>query len=245
MEMGNLVVTGVEPLSRDAIILQTHAPWLGGAKPGQFGMLGGIPGVLLARPMSIMELRPEGNVAWQVRGVGKGTRTLLDLDLGTELHGWGPLGNSFQLGCTNPVLVGGGVGMAPLHFLYQEHYRGKGVTLIEGNKDRGGPFLEAWLDVDEADRYLSTTEDGSKGMKGLVTVPLEALLEVGQCDAVFACGPDPMLKAVESLALKYGVSCQVALEARMACGVGGCRGCWDPRHKMMVCCDGPVLEIQV
>lgn len=239
---GSLTVTGVEPLSSDAVILQAHAPWLEGALPGQFVMLR-LEGPFLARPMSVMDLRGGGEVAFQVRAVGRGTAIMCDLDLGTDLAGWGPLGRPFEVRGERPVLVGGGVGMAPMFFLYKRALKGRGVTVIEGNRDADGPFLGPWLDPDPADTYVACTDDGSAGLHGPVTTALEPLLADGDADQVYACGPDPMLRAVEALARTHGVPCQVALEARMACGAGGCRGCWDHHHKIMVCCDGPVVSL--
>ncbi|MCH7493925.1 dihydroorotate dehydrogenase electron transfer subunit [bacterium] len=237
---GELRVTGVEPLAPDAVILQLNAPWLGEAKPGQFVMLG-VPGLFLARPMSVMHLRPGGEVAFQIREVGVGTSALANLDIGSTLLGWGPLGNGFLVRGERPALVGGGVGMAPIFFLYRSLLRGKGAVVIEGNRDAAGPFLGPWLEVDEADTYIPCTEDGGLGREGLVTAPLAEVLEAGEADQVYACGPNPMLRAVEELAAAHGVPCQVALEARMACGTGGCRGCFDAHHRIMVCCDGPVV----
>lgn len=236
---GELRVVGVEPLGPDAVILSAHAPWLGAAVAGQFAMLK-VEGLFLARPMSVMDLRSGGEVAFQVREVGAGTRQMANLDIGATLQGWGPLGNGFAARGERPVLVGGGVGMAPLFFLYRSQLRGQGVLVIEGNRTADGPFLGPWLEVAGEDEYIPCTEDGGRGQKGLVTAPLEEALQGGGVDQVYACGPNPMLRAVEALAAAHGVACQVALEARMACATGGCRGCWDAHHRMMVCCEGPV-----
>ncbi len=132
-------------------------------------------------------------------------------DIGTILPGWGPLGNGFAAAGKRPALVGGGVGMAPIFFLYRTLFQGRGVSVIEGNRDSGGPFLGPWLETDEADRYIPCTEDGGLGRQGLVTEPLKEILEAGEADQVYACGPTPMLRAVEELAAGLGVACQVAV----------------------------------
>lgn len=245
---GFLEVVGIEPISSDGIVLYTHAPWLKESKPGQFAMLQ-IEGKLLARPMSVMEVKPDGVVLWQIRDIGYGTNWLCNLNLGDKFYGWGPLGKGFEaVGLEKNkkiVLVGGGVGMSPLNFLYKEFFKGKGVHIIEGNRMADSPFLSNHLSLDEKDEYIKSTDDGSLGFKGNVVDVLKDLSSKGiEFDHLYTCGPDLMLESVEKFCKDENINCQVCLEARMACGLGGCRGCWDERHEIMVCCDGPVLKIE-
>tara|TARA_B100000029_G_scaffold181846_1_gene179491 strand:+ start:41 stop:805 length:765 start_codon:yes stop_codon:yes gene_type:complete len=245
---GVLEVVGLDPVSSDGVVLYTHAPWLKESKPGQFAMLK-VGDKFLARPMSIMEVKPDDVVLWQIRDIGYGTNWLCNLNLGDKFHGWGPLGRGFDVVDFKEhkkiALVGGGVGMSPLNFLYKEFFKGKGVCVLEGNRTADSPFLSNHLNMDSKDEYMISTDDGSIGFCGNVVDVLENLSKKGiKFDHVYTCGPDSMLEAVEKFCQNKNVDCQVCLEARMACGFGGCRGCWDERHELMVCCDGPVLKIE-
>jgi len=162
---------------------------------------------------------------------------------------WGPLGRGFSPPRPKDrlALVAGGYGVAPLVFL-AEQYGGAQVG------------LEAFVGASTAERLVGeqelkragvpltlTTEDGSRGLRGVVTDPLRVALAEGRVDRVCACGPMGMLKAVASLCQAIGLAAEVSVEERMGCGVGSCLGCAMPRrgcgysHYQMVCRDGPVF----
>ena len=186
--------------------------------PGQFFMLEA-PGRLLPRPMSLC-LAPQGELGFLVDPIGPGTRSLCALEAGEELHVLGPLGNGFELDVERPLLVGGGIGIAPLPFLSQA--LGSPPAVLGFRSDW---HAEAAALVPNAQVCVEPT---------LVTQLIPAGLDV------FACGPEPMLEAVRALA----PSAQLAWEAPMACGYGACYGCAveiDGQLKRL-CVEGPVLR---
>jgi len=186
--------------------------------PGQLFMLEA-PGRTLPRPMSLC-LAPPGELAFLIDPIGPGTRALCALGPGHELGVLGPLGNGFDLSVDRPLLVGGGIGIAPLPYLSHE---------------LGGPpailgFRSAWHA--EAAALLPNAE---------VAIEPTFVTELLPSDGdVLACGPEPMLEAVRRLR----PDAQLAWEAPMACGYGACYGCVveiDGRLKRL-CVDGPVLR---
>lgn len=186
--------------------------------PGQFFMLEA-PGRLLPRPMSLC-LAPAGELAFLIEAVGPGTRALCELGRGDRLSVLGPLGNGYRLDVERPLLVGGGIGMAPLPYLSDA--LGEPPAVLGFRTDH---HAEAAGLVPNATVVLEPT---------LVT---EALPEGYD---LLACGPEPMLRAVRALAPEA----QLAWEAPMACGFGACYGCAveiDGELKRL-CIEGPVLE---
>jgi dihydroorotate dehydrogenase electron transfer subunit len=185
--------------------------------PGQFFMLRP-PGFLLPRPMSLC-LAPSGELGFLVDPIGPGTRALAELEPGDEVEAFGPLGNGFDLGIERPLLVGGGIGVAPLPYLSEQL---GGPRALLGF--RTASQAEAAALLPNAEIVLEPT---------YVTERLEPGF------AVLACGPEPMLEAVRCLA----PDAQLAWEAPMACGYGACYGCAveiDGRLARL-CVEGPVL----
>jgi dihydroorotate dehydrogenase electron transfer subunit len=168
--------------------------------------------------------------------VGPGTERLAELRPGDELWLLGPLGRGFAppRDGRRPVLVGGGVGIAPLAIL--QDTLGPTVTLL-GFRDAAHAEGAALLD----DPRIAT-DDGSAGHHGLVTELLTAELDASA--EVYACGPPPMLEAVRALCAEHDVPAQLALESGMACGFGACFGCVVPTRDgyVRLCVDGPVLD---
>lgn len=186
--------------------------------PGQFFMLEA-PGLLLPRPFSLC-LAPPGEVAFLVDPVGPGTQALSKLRSGDEIRVLGPLGRGYRLDVGRPLLVGGGIGVAPLPYL-AERLGGAPVVLGFGSEEHAAaaallPGAEVVVDP----------------------VLVTELIEPGF--DVLACGPEPMLRAVARLC----PGAQLAWEARMACGYGACYGCVveiDGALKRL-CLEGPVLD---
>lgn len=219
------------------------------AQPGQFVNIrvSGSTAPLLRRPISIHwvdGIRVE--ILFQV--VGQGTELLAQVRPGDTLDVQGPLGRGFQPGEGRPVLVGGGMGIAPLGFLAQS-LTGREVTCLLGA--RNGELLGA----SGGDRLMSlgmeviaATDDGSLGHQGLVTELLAKSLPENAF--IYACGPKPMLRAVAGLALDKGLPCQVSLEEHMGCGVGACLGCVckgvsaGKETYKRVCINGPVFDVR-
>jgi NAD(P)H-flavin reductase len=187
--------------------------------PGQFFMLEA-PGRVLPRPMSLCQA-PRGELAFLMEPVGPGTRALCALHPGAEIHVFGPLGNGFDLGVERPLLIAGGVGIAPMPYLADAL---GGAPAILGF--RSDWHAEAAVLLPEAEVVVEPR---------LVT----DLLSDDPGD-VLACGPAPMLEAVRVRA----PAAQLAWEAPMACGYGACYGCVVERegHYIRLCVEGPVLR---
>lgn len=208
-------------------------------KPGEFVNIE-LPGKFLRRPISICNWTDTG-ILLLVKVVGDGTRELVRCVPGTELDVLSGLGRGFDplLGGTNPVLVGGGIGIAPLYGLAQRMLElGIKPSIVLGFRSASDAFY-----VEEFARLgcplQIATEDGSMGVKGFVT---DAVRQNPDFHYVYTCGPLPMLKAVHSLPqLTDG---QFSFEARMGCGFGACMGCTVPTVNgyKRVCKDGPILD---
>ena len=185
--------------------------------PGQFFMLEA-PGRLLPRPMSLC-LAPDGELAFLIDPIGPGTRALCALEHGDALQVLGPLGNGFRLDVERPLLVGGGIGIAPLPYLSEALGRPPAVLGFRSHRHAQAAEL-----VPNAQSVVEPT---------LVT----ELIPTGM--HVLACGPEPMLRAVRGIAS----DAQLAWEAPMACGYGACYGCAvEIEGKLKrLCVEGPVL----
>ncbi len=220
------------------------------AEPGQFVMLRVGEGIdpLLRRPFSIHRTDPGETGEFEIlfRVVGRGTRLLSRLRAGDRVDALGPLGQGFRTDAEHPVLVGGGVGVAPLLFLTERLLeQGRRPLLLLGARtDRDLLCHQDFTCLAVPCRVA--TEDGSAGEPGLVTGLLDrALDEAAPGTAVYACGPPAMLAAVAGRCRRAGVPCQVSLEAHMACGVGACLGCVVPgtdEPYLRVCREGPVVD---
>lgn len=226
------------------------------AKPGQFVNIAvDTPGTLLRRPFSVARVSHQGAAAGTVEIVfdahGPGTHWLTQLQPHDVLDVLGPLGNGFPLpqrrvAC---LLVGGGYGAAPLFGLARELVdRGLRVDMIVGaaSSDR----ILSPLDAKSLSVTATfTTDDGSYGFHGQVTDVLDDVVRASRTGVVYACGPNPMLRAVSERCAALGVPVQVAVEERMACGVGVCFTCVMPMRgkdggvrMKRTCLDGPVLN---
>jgi NAD(P)H-flavin reductase len=185
--------------------------------PGQLFMLEA-PGRVLPRPMSLC-LAPPGELAFLIDPIGPGTRALCRLAAGDRLAVLGPLGNGFRLDVERPLLVGGGIGIAPLPYLSEALERPPAVLGFRSER-----HAEAAALVPNAEVVIDPV---------LVTEAMPAGRDV------LACGPEPMLEAVRALA----PAAQLAWEAPMACGYGACYGCAVEVDGALVrlCVEGPVL----
>jgi dihydroorotate dehydrogenase electron transfer subunit len=226
-----------EKIAKNTYALTVKAdPIVQKARPGQFVHLRITQNLdpLLRRPLSINSLNKEtGELTFWYQVIGKGTALLSQLSPGDTLDIMGPLGNGFQTDFSGKKigLIAGGIGIAPLVFLFETLSPKNTVKVFWGGKSKNYlPALNLSLEM--------ITEDGSSGRKGLVT---ELLTE--SFDLLFACGPQPMLKAVTHFAFPKGIPLQVSLESVMACGVGACLGCIvkGSKKQFKVCQDGPVF----
>lgn len=221
------------------------------SKPGQFVEVrcSKETDPLLRRPIGVNRV-VKGGIELLYEVVGHGTELMASMKKNDMCDLIGPLGNGFDTSsCSGrAILVAGGNGVAPLLFLAEELTKmGKEVNILMGGCSKTHILCEKDFKKTGA-KVLISTEDGSKGHRGLVTHLFNQLFAT--CDlkhtTIYACGPTGMLKAVSRIAQGNRVPCQVSLEERMACGVGVCLGCpVKIRHTYkMVCKDGPVFNAE-
>ena len=246
----DLTVKSVERVSDKHVLLRlTDSSPLPEMQPGQFVevRVDGSASTFLRRPISIHFVDYEANELWLlVALVGDGTRQLAQLVPGQTLNCVLPLGNGFtmpQSPSERILLVGGGVGVAPLLYMGAAMRRmGAEPVFLLGARS-AGDLLQLDL-FNKYGRVYITTEDGSAGEKGFVTN--HSILASQRFDRISTCGPKPMMVAVARYAAKAGIDCEASLENMMACGLGACLCCVEKTTEgnLCVCKEGPVLNIK-
>jgi dihydroorotate dehydrogenase electron transfer subunit len=219
-----------DPRPGQFYMLSAHERWGGGADERPY----------LPRAFSFARVRPDGTLDFMLEAIGPGTNRLAELRPGERLGLVGPLGLGFDVPAPGrALLVGGGIGAAPLVALHDE--LGADARVLLGF--RTAAHAEA-VGLFFAGDPAVVTDDGSVGRRALVTELLREELDRDAGATVFACGPPPMLEAVRALCAERAVSAQLALESGMACGYGACFGCVVPTRDgyVRLCVDGPVLE---
>jgi dihydroorotate dehydrogenase electron transfer subunit len=236
-------------------------------EPGRFYMLAAAAGwagagerPFLPRAISVAETGPSAHgvrLDFLVEGIGPGTDRLCALEPGEGVWVTGPLGNAFaeprqvSPGAAGAILVGGGIGVAPLALLRRRFgERGIPLRVLLGFRNRehsGGLDLFCGAGGDLCPEVRLASEDGHRGHRGYVTDLLEVMLEGDDAETavVYSCGPAAMLEAVRVLCAEHRVACELALESPMACGYGACFGCAVPQPDggyLRLCVDGPVLR---
>lgn len=217
-------------------------------RPGQFVQVSCDKSkrTFLRRPISICNVDREDNTLWLlIRCAGEGTASLCSAAKGEILNLLMPLGNGFTIAPEKKhvLLVGGGVGVAPLLLLGKELKKaGLSPEFLVGARSQSDLLM-----VEEFNKIGKThisTDDGTAGEKGVVTLH-SALAEGNKWDMIYCCGPAPMMKAVAKSAKKSGSECEVSLENMMACGLGACLCCVEKTVKgnVCVCTEGPVFNI--
>ena len=246
----DLKVVAKEVLGNRFVLLKCTDPMasLPPMMPGQFAQLrvDGSKETYLRRPISINYVDMAKNEIWfLVQLVGPGSRALGRLQQGDLLNALLPLGNGFSMPVSSDkkhLLVGGGVGTAPLLYMgAQMSMMGIKPTFLLGA--RTADMLLQLEDFKRVGDVYVTTEDGSMGEKGFVTQ--HSILFKQRFDRISVCGPSPMMKAVARFARQNSVPCEVSLENMMACGLGACLCCVEKtvRGNVCVCTEGPVFDV--
>lgn len=247
----DLRLIGVERLSERYYLLRATRPEapLPEMLPGQFAQLrvDGSATTFLRRPISIHNVDRQKNEVWfLVQAVGDGTRYLSTMEAGNMLNAVLPLGHGFTMPQTTGermLLVGGGVGVAPLLYLGRcLRERGLEPTFLLGFRT-AKDIIQA-QEYHAQGRLFVTTEDGSEGERGFVTQ--HSLLQKERFDRIAVCGPKPMMVSVARYARQSGTPCEVSLENMMACGLGACLCCVEDTTEghLCVCTEGPVFNIE-
>lgn len=225
-------------LSSDTVIEDVY--------PGNFAEIKvpDTPDVFLRRPISILDVDYKANtISFYIKAIGKGTKKMGNLAIGSLLNIIYPLGNSFSVNNQkNVLIVGGGSGIAPFIMLGDKLKKeNASVTFLIGARSKSDVFLTN--EFSKFGEVLVTTEDGSLGEKGLVT---QHSVFSGNFpfDYIYTCGPDPMMKAVAKIAHEKNIVCEASLENMMACGIGVCLCCVTRTVKgnLCVCTEGPVFN---
>jgi len=237
----------------DTVHMVLDASWLNKAKPGQFVMLRVHNNTepLLRRPISLCAVTPTGiELLFKIRG--SGTELMSAWPVGHTVDIIGPLGNGFTpaLTQTPACLVAGGIGIAPLICMARWLLSKRpacDVRMFLGTQT--STDIDAYIPfIPDGCTLQIATEDGSRGEHGFVTDMLAADSSSNQTAMIYGCGPMPMLKALADLTRRTGQTCQISLEAHMACGIGACLGCTVPTHtptgstNVRVCAEGPVFD---
>ena len=230
-----------------SVLLRLHAECaLPDMAPGQFVQVrvDGSPSTYLRRPISIHDVDFQNHeITLLVQQIGEGTRHLASAETGDIINVVLPLGNGFSMPEKGErcLLVGGGIGIAPL-FYFAKVLNEKGIrpTLLLGGKTESD--LLRLADYQKLGETFVTTEDGSLGEKGFVT--MHSVWQKQSFDKIYVCGPKPMMKAVANLASEKSVWCEVSLENLMACGLGACLCCVEDTvdGHVCVCKEGPVFN---
>lgn len=223
------------------------------AKAGQFVMIraGFGKDPLLRRPFSIHQTTTNGRIQIYFKIVGRGTDILARVKVGETLSVFGPLGRGFVIRKDSPALiVGGGLGIAPMLFLAKSICRLKSdfsndqIILAGRGKDEVEPLARDFRELGMKIQFA--TDDGSYGYHGLVTDLLSSL-KFNADYTVYACGPEPMMAAVYAICQARSAACQVSVESVMACGMGACLGCSRASNDgayTHVCLNGPVFKAE-
>lgn len=245
----DLTVTENVRLHTNYVLLKLTSPsLLPEMLPGQFAEIrvDGSPATFLRRPISINFVDTERNEVWfLIQLVGEGTKRLGEAKSGDTINVMLPLGNGFTM-LENPsdklLLVGGGVGTAPMLYLGKQlAEKGCKPTFLLGA--RSGKDLLQMEQFAAYGEVYTTTEDGSHGEKGYVTQ--HSILNKVDYERIYTCGPKPMMMAVARYAKSKAIDCEVSLENMMACGIGACLCCVENTTEghLCVCKEGPVFNI--
>ena len=235
-------IQGIKQESPTVKTFSFHDKLCAKAKPGQFVMVW-IPGVDEV-PMSLSAMRPDGYSSITVAEVGEATKALHRKKIGDVLGIRGPYGNCFTLVGGNVMVVGGGTGLAPLASLVESlvglHAK---ITFVLGAKTRDELLFLKRIEttLSRADgKVIATTEDGSYGVKGLATDPVEKILAKKRFNMIYTCGPEKMMQKMFLLAEQRHRPLQASLERFMRCAMGLCGSCVI--GKFRVCKDGPIFS---
>ncbi|MDR1832774.1 MAG: dihydroorotate dehydrogenase electron transfer subunit [Fusobacteriaceae bacterium] len=248
MFLENAAVLANARVAENKYLMKVVSPkTVGAAKPGQFYMLRCKDDYFtLRRPVSVHGADALTNVLefyYEVKGAG--TRDLAGFAPADGIEIQGPLGKGFTTAEKGRELlvVGGGMGLAPMKYLTEILKRDNNVTLVAGGRDAEALRILSNFDLTGISVFV-TTDDGAVGAKGTVIPKVSELLSEKKYDRIYVCGPAPMMILVGQLALAERVPCEISMESRMACGVKACVGCSFLTNEGMkkVCADGPVFD---
>lgn len=231
----------VKKINQSVYSIKFSSPTLKNIEPGEYISIL-CDGLTLRRPFSVADFS-NGTLTVLMKMRGKGTQYIANLKKGDNVEFSAPLGNTFEIQNKKTLLIGAGIGVAPLFYLNKKLKEiGAQTYLAAGFLSKSDIF-----DTIEKLDFIST-DDGSNGNKGSICDYLEQLINEFKPEKLVSCAPHPVLKIVAQTAAKHGLECEVAMEKVMACGIGICRGCVIQVKKngkvqnATVCKDGPVFR---
>ncbi len=244
----NGIVQTIEKIQSGIFLLKVKSAQIANeAKPGQFCNIkvNNLLTPLLRRPFSICDVEDD-TISFQFSIVGEGTKILSQIKEGDVLNIVGPLGVGFNYtgNYENAIIVAGGIGAAPFPFLINSFSSDKKIISFCGGRTKDDIIKYKLKNI------ITSTDDGSEGFHGNIVQLLES--EISKYDRkktkIFACGPNPMLRALSKFTIKNGFDCQISTENVMACGFGICQGCnvegVNSDRFLLVCKDGPVFNAE-
>lgn len=233
-------IKNIEQVNKSVYSVEFSSPTLTNIKPGEYVSIL-CEGLTLRRPFSIADFE-NNTITILIKRRGKGTEYLSNLKVGNNIEFSAPLGNTFKIEHKKTLLIGAGIGVAPLFYLNKE------LKTIGAETYFAAGFLNNNDIINESILDFVATDDGSNGNKGSICDYLEQLLKEFKPEKIVSCAPHPVLKFIAQIAQKYNIECEVAMEKVMACGIGVCRGCVIQVKKdneiqnKTVCKDGPVFN---
>ncbi len=234
------LVTKIEKVSKNSHYIEFETRYSFHSIPGQYVSIL-CDNLTLRRPFSIA-FQEDNRIGVLFKEKGKGTNYIKNLSIGNIIDFIGPLGNGFSISDNNSLLIGAGIGIAPIFYL-ENHLKKSGINSLSI-----GGFLSKDEIPTNIDCSRIITNDGSKGNKGSILDYIEDAILEYKPQTIYSCGPHIVLEKVAMLAKKHSIESQIAMEKVMACGIGVCRGCVIKIKKngliqnATVCKDGPVFR---
>lgn len=228
----------IKQINKSVYSVEISAPRVNEIKPGQYISIL-CENLTMRRPFSVANFE-DATITLLIKKRGKGTEYILNLKQGENIEFSAPLGNGFKIENKKTLLIGAGIGIAPLFYLDKELKANKAQTYLAAG------FLSKDDIIEGAD--FTSTDDGSNGNKGSICDYLEKLIADFKPEKIVSCAPHPVLEIVAKTAQKHNIECDVCMEKIMACGIGVCRGCVIKIKKngqiqnATVCKDGPVFD---
>ena len=232
------VVKNIQEINKNVYFIEFSSPTLENISPGEYVSIL-CDNLTLRRPFSVANFENSTTtVLFKKRG--SGTEYISGLKIGDKIEFSAPLGNTFTIENKKTLLIGAGIGVAPLFYLKKK------LNEIDAETFFAAGFLSE-SDIIKHEFDFASTDDGSNGNKGSICDYLEKIIEEFKPEKIVSCAPHPVLKFVAQTAQKHKIQCEVAMEKVMACGIGVCRGCVISVKKdgkiqnATVCKDGPVF----
>lgn len=229
----------LKEVNKNVYLIKIFAPTLEMIEPGEYISIL-CEGLTLRRPFSVADFE-NNTVTVLMKKRGKGTEYISELKVGDKVEFSAPLGNTFKIENKKTLLVGAGIGVAPLIYLNKKLSEAGAKTYLAVG------FLTKYDIINAFTPDFVSTDDGSNGNKGSICDYLEKIIAEFKPEKIVSCAPHPVLKIVSETAQKHNLECEVCMEKVMACGIGVCRGCvikvkqLDAVVNKTVCKDGPVF----